>query len=284
MKRNIREDKRKWLAEKAERAQTAAENGRQKELYSIVKQLTGQHKKQTAAVKNKNGDLIKNKRDRMERWKEHFQDVLNREVPDDPPQASEGEMEELDIHTEAPTIQEIQKALKTLRNGKAPGIDQITAEMLKADIEQTSNELKHIFKLIWEKETVPTQWKKGLICKIPKKGNLQECNNWRGITLLPIASKVFSRILINRIQAGVDSTLRKEQAGFRKSRGTVDQIFIIRNILEQVNEWNATMYIHFVDFKKAFDSIHRDSLWIIMRQYGVPQKLIKMVKILYEDF
>ena len=194
------------------------------------------------------------------------------------------ESEELDISTEAPTLQEIRSVTKALNNGKAAGVDQVSAEMLKADPEQTSLELKRIFSLIWEKETVPTQWKKGLICKIPKKGNLQECGNWRGVTLLPLASKVLSRILINRIQLGVDSSLRKEQAGFRRGRGTMDQIFILRNILEQTNEWNATLYIHFVDFKQAFDSVHRDSLWIIMRQYGIPMKLIQIVKTLYEDF
>ena len=82
----------------------------------------------------------------------------------------------------------------------------------------------------------------------------------------------------------MDSSLRKEQAGFRTGRGTVDQIFSLRNILEQVNEWNATLYIHFVDFEKAFDSIHRDSLWIIMCQYGIPTKMVQMVKALYQDF
>lgn len=81
---------------------------------------------------------------------------------------------------------------------------------------------------------------------------------------------------------GADSLLRKEQA-FRVVRGTVDQIFILRNILEQVNEWNVTLYIHLVDFEKAFDSIHQESVWIIMRQYGIPQKLIQMVKTLSED-
>ena len=101
---------------------------------------------------------------------------------------------------------------------------------------------------------------------------------------MPIASKVLSKILINRIQTGVDHALRKEQAGFRRGRGTVEQIFILRNILEQANEWNATVYIHFVDFEKAFDSVHRDSLWVIMKKNGIPQKLIRMVQTLYEDF
>ena len=281
IKRSVREDKRKWSAEKAQRA---AENGRQSELYDIVKQLTGKFSRKAAAVKNKEGEVLKNQEARLSRWKEHFQEVLNRETPEDPPQDDEGEREELNISVEKPNIQEVKDALKALKNGKAAGIDQITAEMLKADYEQTSKELVHIFDLIWEKESVPKQWNKGLICKIPKKGNLQECGNWRGVTLLPLVSKVFSKVLINRIQTGVDSALRKEQAGFRKGRGTVEQIFVLRNILEQVNEWNSTIYIHFVDFEKAFDSIHRDSLWIIMSQYQIPKKLIQMTKALYEDF
>ena len=131
---------------------------------------------------------------------------------------------------------------------------------------------------------MPEQWKQGLICKIPKKGNLQQCGNWRGVTLLPIASKVMGKILISRIQDGVGHRLRKEQAGFRSGRGTVEQIFILRNILEQVDEWNATMYFHFVDFEKAFDSVHRDSLWRIMKAYGIPDKLIGLVKALYDGF
>jgi len=118
----------------------------------------------------------------------------------------------------------------------------------------------------------------GLIVKLPKKGNLRECTNWRVITLLPVISKIFGRVLITRIKKGVDNILRKEQAGFRESRSTIDQIFTLRNILEQVNEWNATLYTHFVDFEKAFDSIHRESLWNIMSIYGIPEELISLTK------
>ena len=190
---------------------------------------------------------------------------------------------ELDIDTEPPTEKEIKRVVQTLKNGKAPGIDQITAELLKVDTESTCVQLGHLFDLIWREEKVPEQWKQGLICKVPKKGNLQQCGNWRGVTLLPIASKVMGKILISRIQDGVDR-LRKEQAGFRSGRGTGEQIFILRNILEQVDEWNATMYFHFVDFEKAFDSVHRDSLWRIMKAYGIPDKLIGLVKALYDGF
>ena len=96
-----------------------------------------------------------------------------------------------------------------------------------------------------------------LIIKIPKKGDLTECGNWRGITLDSVPSKVFGRVLIDRIRDGVNSKLRGEQAGFRSGRGTVEQIFIFRNIIEQVVKWQATLYITFADFEKAFDSVHR---------------------------
>jgi len=87
-----------------------------------------------------------------------------------------------------------------------------------------------------------------------------------------VVSKIMGRIVIDRIRMGIDRRLRKEQAGFRSGRGTTEQIFILRNILEQVNEWQATLYINFVDFEKAFDSVHRNGLWMIMNQYGIPQK------------
>ena len=74
-----------------------------------------------------------------------------------------------------------------------------------------------------QKEKVPDQWKKGLIMKIPKRGDLKECKNWRGVTLLPVASKVMGRVIIERlIQSGVDHVLRKKQAGFRKNKSTTD--------------------------------------------------------------
>ena len=89
--------------------------------------------------------------------------------------------------------------------------------------------------------------------------------------------------MIELEKENVDSKLRDEQAGFKRGRSTVEQIFVLRNIVEQVVEWQSTFYITFVDFEKAFDSAHRESLWKIMASYGIPSKIIKMVHILYED-
>ena len=77
--------------------------------------------------------------------------------------------------------------------------------------------------IIWSLEKVLRKWKRGLIIKIPKKGNLRECKNWRGVTLLSVVSKILGRIVIDRIRMGFDCRLRKEQAGFRSGRGTTEQ-------------------------------------------------------------
>jgi len=76
-----------------------------------------------------------------------------------------------------------------------------------------------------------------------------------GVTLLPVVSKILRRIVFDRLRRRIDCRLRKEPAGFRSGRRTTEQIFILRNILEQVNEWQAPLYIHFVDFEKALISI-----------------------------
>lgn len=215
VKRSVREDKRKWMTEKAQVAQTAAENGRTKEQYDITRQLSGRGPRKTAAITNKDGKLLKSKEGRLARWKEHFEAVLNREGLPNPLTDEEMGEEELDIDTEPPTEEEIKRVVQTLKNGKAPGIDQITAELLKVDTESTCMELMRLFDLIWQEEKLPEQWK-----QVPK-GNLQQCGNWRGVTLLPIASKVLGKILISKIQGCVDHRLRKEQAGFRPGRATV---------------------------------------------------------------
>ena len=91
-------------------------------------------------------------------------------------------------------------------------------------------------------------------------------------------------MLLERIKKDVDKKLRKEQAGFRPKRSTTEQIFTLRNIFEQANEWRACLYVHFVDFEKAFDSIHTESLWNIMRSSGVPEKMVRVIADIYARF
>ena len=190
---------------------------------------------------------------------------------------------QLDISGSEITTQEVKKAINKLKNNKAAGLDKVTAELLKHGREVVVGELTHLFNLIWEKEEVPVDWGQGVIVTLPKKGSLSDCNNWRGITLLSVPGKAFCSVLLNRLKDEIDHTLRQEQAGFRSGRSCCEQIFTLRNIIEQSQEFRAPLLINYIDFKKAFDSIHRESLWKIAKIYGVPDKYINIFKSLYRS-
>ena len=192
-------------------------------------------------------------------------EILNRPVPEVVIEMEEADVVYNSINTGEITREEIRSALRHMKSGKAPGIDSITADLLRVDIDTTVSVLYELFNKIWEEESIAEDWSRGLIIKLPKKGDLTSCGNWRGIILMSIVAKVLGRVLIKRIVVGTDAELRRDQAGFRKGRSTTEQIFILRNIIEQVAEWNTSLYLCFVDYEKAFDSIHRDTLWKIMR-------------------
>ncbi|VDP83737.1 unnamed protein product, partial [Schistosoma curassoni] len=169
-------------------------------------------------------------------------------------------------------------ASRQIKSGKAPGPDNIPAEALKADVAVTARILHILFSKIWDEEQVQTDWEEGLLVKIPNKGDLSKCDNYRGITLLSIPGKVFNRVLLNRMKDRIDSQLRDQQAGFRKDRSCTDQIATLRIIVEQSIERNSSLYINFIDYKKAFDSVDRTTLWKLLRHYGVPQKIANITQ------
>jgi hypothetical protein len=137
---------------------------------------------------------------------------------------------------------EIVDAIKTMKNGKAAGSDNIPAEVLKADPYAIADILLPLFQDIWQKEKFPKEWKEGIIIKVPKKGDLSHCRNWRGVTLLVVISKIFKNLILERIKDMLDRGLRKEQAGFRRNRSCIDQINTLRVIIEQSLEFQSPLY------------------------------------------
>ena len=209
---------------------------------------------------------------------EHFKEVLNQPEPTiELDMNNSYASEELEVNMTDVTAEEVTRAINSLTNNKALGIDEISAEMIKHSTDSITGQLVVLFNSIWREQEVPEDWKKGIIVKLPKKGNLSDCNNWRGITLLSTPGKVFTGVQLNRLQNAVDQTLREEQADFRKGRSCTEQIFALQNIIEQSLEHQKDLVINFIDFKKAFDSVHRPSLWKILKHY------ISIFKALYNN-
>ena len=282
VKRSAKKDKRNYLEDKATEAQEAAAVGDSRTLYKITRQLTGSWKTQPAVVRDKEGKALSKEEDQRNRWAEHFENVLNRPDPERPAEI-QGRGRELEMIKGPITCQEIEKAIRETKGNRAPGEDRITSDMLKADPATSAKCLVELFNRVWTEEKVPEDWQKGIIIKLPKKGDLTECGNWRGINLLSVPGKVFCRVLLHRIKASIERILREEQAGFRGGRSCVDQIFVLRTLIEQSLEWNSPLYINFIDFQKAFDSVHHTTLWNILRSYGFPEKVINILSSMYAN-
>ena len=114
-----------------------------------------------------------------------------------------------------------------------------------------------------------------------KKGNLQQCKNYRTISLICQPSKVLLKVLLNGLKPQAESIIAEEQAGFRSGRSTTEQIFNIRILCERYLQHQQDLYHVFIDFKKAFDRVWHKALWSTMRLYNINANLIQVIENLY---
>ena len=134
---------------------------------------------------------------------------------------------------------------------------------------------------IWKTQHWPQDWKRSVFIPIPKKSNAKECSNYCTIALISHASKVMLKILQARLQQYVSYELPDVQAGFRKGRGTRDQIANIHWIMEKAREFQKNIYFSFIDYAKAFDCVDHNKLWKILKEMGIPDHLTCLLRNLY---
>lgn len=281
-----RRDKNTWVNNLAQQAENAVRVGDFRTLYETTRKLSGKHALPDKPIKDKNGNFLTNDTQQLERWHEFYTELFT--IPSSPSNQEVYEPPRVPriqrVNSAAPSIREIEAAIRSMKSNKAPGIDRITAEMLKADTNLSAKSLHPIFTKIWENEEFPEDWLQGLLIKVPKKGDLSECDNWRGIMLLCVPVKILCKVLLNRFEEKVDATLRNAQAGFRPGRSCIDQINTLRIIIEQINEFQGNLHMVFIDFKKAFDMLHHQNIWNAMERKGIPTKLINLIKAQYTNF
>jgi hypothetical protein len=131
---------------------------------------------------------------------------------------------------------------------------------------------------IWNKEELPDQGKESIIVPIHKMGDKTDCNNDHGISLLSTSYNILSNILLSWLSPYIDELIGDHQCGFWHNRSTTDQIFCICEILEKKWEYNETVHQLFVDCKKAYDSVRREVLYNILIEFGIPMKLVSLIK------
>ena len=171
-------------------------------------------------------------------------------------------------------------ALGGITMNKASEGDEIPAELFQM-LKDAMKVLRSICQQIWKTQQWPQDWNRSVFIPIPKKGNAKECSNYHTIALISHASKVMLKILQARLQQYVNRGLPDVQAGFRKGKGTRDQIANLHWIIEKARQFQKNIYFCFINQAKAFDCVDHNKLWKILKEMGIPDNLTCLLRKLY---
>jgi exonuclease III len=292
IRRKLKADKDVWWNDLAHTMQVASDRGDSRTLFNTVRVITGQEKGGLpSTLVDASGRHVSNPTERLACWAKHFSNLYNRpnppnldsdldsEIPFPNPSGHVGPV----VSTEAPSAEEVRAAIAGLKIRKAPGPCGITAESLKALNCCGQNALLELLQVIWSKMCVPEDFRNSVIVPVFKKGSKRDCTNYRGISLLSTPGKVLTSIIRSRLRERYEFILRDQQAGFRSGRGCADQIFVMRQCVERRLRHGQPTVMVFIDFAAAFDSVHRESLWSVLRKCGVPELLVQILRDMYSN-
>ena len=225
------------------------------------------------SIKDRNGMDLTEAEDIKKRWQEYTEELYKKDLhnPDN--------HDDVIIHLESDILEcEVKQALGSITMNKASGGDGIPVELFQIMKDGAVKVLHSICQKIWKTQLWPQDWKRSVFIPIPKKGNAKECSNYYTIALISHASKVMLKILQARLQQYVNCELPDVQAGFRKGRGTRDQIANICWIIEKAREFQKNIYFCFIDYAKAFDCMDHNKLWKILKEMGIQDHLTCLLR------
>ena len=287
VQRELRTMKNSWWQQKAVEIQSAADVHDSKSFYDKLKEVYGPSQSRITPMKSKDGHhTIRDAGGLMDRWTEHYRDLftnpstVDESIIKDLPQYDV--MEAMDV---IPDIDEIKKATAQIRGGKAPGLDGIPIEVVKCGGDSMNRKIADLIVDIWSGTPVYQDWKDAILVSIYKgKGKRSICGQYRGVSLLAAVGKIFSRILLNRLEKYLcPKVLPESQCGFRAGRGTTDMVFTVRQIQKKCIEHRLDLVQVFVDLTKAFDTVNRCALLIVLKKLGCPVHFVDMIQQLHDN-
>ena len=277
LKQSYDENKSKFIQTKISEITSAHIQKKSKLAWDAINEVSNCKKTESSRPTGENAS------ERVKLWEDHFKNLLGQPacLPENNENIVTIVSETLPIPTHEFTEDELKAAIKNTSTGKACGLDNIPAEAWKKG--PLTNELLTVCNNTLSTGISPTIWRRAAIIPIPKKGDLSNRQNYRGISLIPVAVKIYNKMLLNRLKPHLEKILRTNQNGFREGRSTVGQILALRRIIEEVQMNNIPAVLDFIDFRKAFDSISREKLFQILAAYGIPEPIIIAIKAAYKN-
>ncbi|CAI5956546.1 unnamed protein product [Closterium sp. NIES-65] len=178
---------------------------------------------------------------------------------------------------------EVQQAFKALANGKSPGKDGLPKELFEKNWDVLGGEFLKMAQNFSETASLPASIKEAVTILLHKKGDKDNLDNYRPITLLNFTYKVLARVVANRMKPFLHRVISAEQYGFIPGRRISDAIGVVADVIEAAKRGNEDWYMLLVDFRKAFDSVSRDFLFSVLREMGFPDRFVGWVEGLHKD-
>ena len=256
-------------------------SGNVSKLFKIIRSTGAKKIAVSENVLSKSGDSLLNKSDKLGRWAEHFQEQFSWPESAGPLGTSSVESS-WDIDLTPFSAAELDSCIRCPDARKAAGPDELTPIVFKEACKSLIMKLTELFRLIWISEEIPEDWGESIIVLIFKKGNRDLCENYRGVSLTPVISRMFATLILRRLSDFRENKIREEQAGFRQGRGCIDHIFTLRQVLELRRTYHQPTVV-FLDFKCAFDSVDRCALLRTLLNRGVPTKYVNLFQSVYRN-
>ena len=253
--RIARRDKKAFLSDQCKEIEENNRIGKTRDLFKKLRDTKGTFHVKMGSIKDRNSMDLTEAEDIKKRWQEYTEELYKKELHDT--DNHDGVITDLE-----PDILEceVKWGLESITMNKASGGDGIPVELFQILKDDALKVLHSVRQQIWSTQHWSQDWKRSVFIAILKKGNAKECSNYRTIDLISHASKVVLNILQARLQQYMNRELPDVQAGFRKRRGTRDQIANIHWITEKARESQKNIYFCFVDHAKAFDCADHNKL------------------------
>ena len=180
--------------------------------------------------------------------------------------------------------EEVSTAIISLKKNKSPGLDNILNEFLIAGKDILLDPLCNLFNTVFSSSTYPVLWSLNYLRPIHKKGDKKDPDNYRGIAVGSCLDKLCSYILLNRLEKFIERNqlVKRNQIGFMKNSQTSDHMFVLKTLVDKFVKYRKErLYVAFVDFKKAYDTINRGILFQKLKQAQLGDLFLKSLKAMY---